>query len=360
MHRPIEMRIEASETRINSQPAARNLRHLQVLDGWRALSITLVLAGHLLPLGPKNWHINGMIAPTGMVIFFTLSGFLITRFLIKDGNVRNFLIRRVLRIVPLAWVGMTLALVLGGGTALQFAGNLFFYANLPPIFLLPAGGHFWSLCLEVQFYAMIALLVAVGRQPALMILPIACVAVTGVRIAHGNLADIVTLFRIDELLAGCILALIYEGKLGRSDLFRWAKNPIFIFVIFPAILFSNSPWGGPVNYARPYLSAWMIGASLYSAPAWMRALSAWRPTVYVAQTSYALYVFHGVYMASWLGSGDTLVKYAKRPLLFAVTWACAHFSTFYYERYWINLSHQLTKRQPDTGAADYSAMPSKL
>jgi peptidoglycan/LPS O-acetylase OafA/YrhL len=29
--------------------------HLPILDGWRALSILLVMAGHLLPLGPQSW-----------------------------------------------------------------------------------------------------------------------------------------------------------------------------------------------------------------------------------------------------------------------------------------------------------------
>lgn len=34
------------------------LQHLPLLDGWRALSITLVLAGHLLPIGPSGRQLN--------------------------------------------------------------------------------------------------------------------------------------------------------------------------------------------------------------------------------------------------------------------------------------------------------------
>ena len=97
----------------------------------------------------------------------------------------------------------------------------------------------------------------------------------------------------------------------------------------------------------------MIGASLYNAPRWLRALCEWRSVVYVAQTSYALYVFHGIFANSWLGSGDTLVKYAKRPLLFAATFACAHLSTFHYERRWNALARRLASRpaRADVGAA---------
>jgi len=56
------------------------------LDGWRAISILLVLAGHLFPLGPKAYLINESIAALGMAIFFTLSGFLITTTLLHRSH----------------------------------------------------------------------------------------------------------------------------------------------------------------------------------------------------------------------------------------------------------------------------------
>src|ERR1700759_971314 len=86
-----------------------NASRLSVLDGWRALSITLVLCGHLLPLGPKSWRLNETFAPMGMALFFTLSGFLITRLLLST-DVRSFLIRRFFRIIPLAWLTILIVL----------------------------------------------------------------------------------------------------------------------------------------------------------------------------------------------------------------------------------------------------------
>ncbi len=38
------------------------MQRIPILDGWRALSILLVLAGHLLPLGPHRWGLNGAVA----------------------------------------------------------------------------------------------------------------------------------------------------------------------------------------------------------------------------------------------------------------------------------------------------------
>src|SRR3954447_9467392 len=78
--------------------SGRAAHRFAMLDGWRALSITLVLAAHLLPLGPKSLHLNDAVAPMGMVVFFTLSGFLVPRFLAAEpGSVRTFVIRRFFR-----------------------------------------------------------------------------------------------------------------------------------------------------------------------------------------------------------------------------------------------------------------------
>ncbi len=322
--------------------ATAPLQHLPLLDGWRALSIALVLAGHLLPIGPRGWQLNAPAAATGMVMFFTLSGFLITRFLIEDGDIRRFLIRRLLRIVPLGWLGMLLAFaVAGGANTGEIFGNFLFVANLPPDALVAPGAHFWSLCLEVQFYLSIALLVVIGGKRALMIIPIASLTITCARIYWHEPMSIVTWFRADEILAGATSALIYENWLGER-VRRLIARPS-IFLLLPLLFASADLRTGFLPYLRPYICALMIGASLYNAPRWLRAICEWRSVVYVAQTSYALYVFHGIFANSWLGSGDTLVKYAKRPLLLAATFACAHLSTFHYERRWNALAKRLAR-----------------
>ncbi|MGZ3254605.1 MAG: acyltransferase family protein, partial [Burkholderiaceae bacterium] len=135
--------------------------HLAVLDGWRGLSILLVLAAHLLPLGPKLWQLNVSVGILGMVFFFILSGFLITSFLIKEQNIPNFLIRRFCRVVPLAWLYLAIALAISGESIYAWIAHYLFYANLPPKELIPLTGHLWSLCVEIQFYVGIALLVTV-------------------------------------------------------------------------------------------------------------------------------------------------------------------------------------------------------
>ena len=148
---------------------ADKAERLSILDGWRAVSILSVLAAHLLPLNALVPHSNEAAGLFGMAVFFTLSGFLITRFLIERPDPRAFIIRRAFRILPLAWVGVLAAFLIdgGNGTLAQLTANLLFYANLPPIPLFDSGAHLWSLNVEVQFYVMIALAVAMIGKNAL-------------------------------------------------------------------------------------------------------------------------------------------------------------------------------------------------
>lgn len=315
---------------------------ISILDGWRALSILAVLAGHLLPLGPRSWELNGAVAASGMAIFFTLSGFLITRLLLADPRVPQFLIRRLFRIVPLAWIAMLVLVIATQADATTALANFAFFANLPPAQLMHGGEHLWSLCVEVQFYLAAALIVTIGSRKALLLLPAFMIAITCLRIFQGVQISIITWQRVDEILAGATIALLYHH--GWLQKFGRAVPGVLALLLLPIIVLSGHSASGPLMYARPYVTATAVGLSIVSAPHFMRELFTSRPAVYVAATSYALYVFHGMLSATWLGSGDALVKYAKRPLLIAATFALAHLSTFAFEARMIALGKTLAKR----------------
>jgi peptidoglycan/LPS O-acetylase OafA/YrhL len=316
---------------------------IQILDGWRALSILLVLAGHLLPLGPKSWNANWSAAATGMVLFFTLSGFLITRFLLARADVLDFLLRRSFRILPLAWLTIVVLTLVGGADLTTFLANFLFVANLPPPQLLEGGGHLWSLCVEMQFYVAVALLVGFFGRRGLYILPLICVAATMLRVWTGTYINIVTWLRVDEILAGATLALAYT----RFGEMKWPRRlPSVTPIILLALLFASAhPATGALNYFRPYISAAVVGTSFFVCPPHMYRLFTSRAALYVAQTSYAVYVVHGVLGSTWLGTGDTLVRYLKRPLLILTTFLAAHISTFYFEHAMIDLGKRLGRRR---------------
>lgn len=310
------------------------------LDGWRGLSIVLVLLGHLFPMGPKSWQMNAAIAGSGMAMFFILSGFLITSILLTDQNIKHFIIRRFLRIVPLAWLVMLISLFLQNSPIQLYLPHLFFYANWPPMSLTGPTGHLWSLCVEMQFYIGIALLILFFKK-AFWLLPIMAIMVTAYRCINGAEMAINTYYRVDEILAGCTLALIYNvGTDKLKELIR-QLNPLYII---PFLLLSAHPDSGWFNYLRPYIAMLMIGSTLMNTKQkWLDIYLSNKTLIYIASISYALYVIHGGLSSTWLGEGETTDKYLKRPLLLGITFVLAHFSTFYFEKYWITLGKKFTQ-----------------
>jgi peptidoglycan/LPS O-acetylase OafA/YrhL len=316
--------------------------HLRVLDGWRGLSILAVLAAHLMPLGPNVWQLNVAAGILGMALFFCLSGFLITNFLLRHSSILDFLIRRLCRILPLAWVALPVGLWLAHAGADRYLPHFLFYGNWPPFLLTPVTGHFWSLCVEMQFYAGIALLFAIGGRRALKLLPFACLCVTALRIHDGKYDSIETYYRLDEILSGATLALVYSGEFGKRA--KHALTFVNPWVALMLLLASTHVATRFVDYGRPYFAAALVGASLSRSAFPFAALLRGRVLAYIAEVSYALYIVHPLLADTWLGAGTTLVKYAKRPLLFLTIFGVAHVSTFHYENRWIAFGKRLAAK----------------
>lgn len=233
------------------------------LDGLRALAFLMVFFQHYLS-APWGW--------TGVDVFFVLSGFLITGILFDTRNdphrIRNFYVRRTLRIFPLYYGVMLFILAL---TPLvhwkitwawmvwpAYLGNYarFFhpYKYLSPLQMLadfqPTGtlaghhiklflGHFWSLCVEEQFYLFWPWMVFGVRDRkrlawlCALSLPV-CLALRIVArhllphwTLHNEILYRVTPFRLDALLLGGLLALLLRGP-HRDRYLRLARR------LFPA------------------------------------------------------------------------------------------------------------------------------
>ena len=319
-------------------------RHLVALDGWRGASIVFVLLAHLAPLG--EWG-NLSIGILGMVIFFTLSGFLITSQLLRpDATTGAFLVRRIFRVVPLAWLYLSIVFLFQQESMRSLLAHYLFYANLPPPDIRLATDHLWSLCVEVQFYVGVAILFAFFGARALLLLPLLGIIVTCARIGHGAVESSVTWFRLDEILAGCSLALAYHGRLGAPGrqlvamMGRLPPVPMAILLGATCVCgLGTSDW---VGYLRPYVAALTIGATLMQADSRLVKWLNQRWLLWLAPISYAIYVVHFGLIHTWLGSGDTMERYAKRPLLLFVVLAIAWMSTRYFERPLIAIGKRLS------------------
>jgi len=318
-----------------------------VLDGWRGVSILLILAAHLFPLGPKAWELNVATGILGMVFFFVLSGFLVTHFLLTRYGLVDFLIRRFFRILPLVWLYMTLMFLMSPVTLEVWLAHFMFYGNYPPEKFIATTPHIWSLCVEVHFYIGIAVLVGLFNKRGLMLIPVLLIAFTLLRVVNGAHYSIITHFRIDEILAGAMLALIYNGKV--SSAFRILVSHASFTVTFVLLLISCHPDSGFLCYLRPYFAAILVGTTLFNQSTFVAGLLQNKVLFYIATISFALYVIHPFLMTTWLGTGGDLEKYAKRPLLLALLFLSAHLSTFYYEQKWISLGKWISlKLRPGT------------
>ncbi len=133
---------------------------IPTLDGLRAVAILLVLVSHVLQ-GNKQIAALGHM---GVLIFFALSGYLITSRLLDEYrstgriSLRNFYLRRAFRILPpaLVYLGIlailsALGLVVCSESVIRSA--VFFYTNYIDVGHTGwRAGHFWSLSVEEHFY----------------------------------------------------------------------------------------------------------------------------------------------------------------------------------------------------------------
>jgi len=139
--------------------------HLKGLNGLRAIAAISVVIAHIQLRGFQfNDRWPRWLGTYSVTIFFTLSGFLITYLLLtekkKSGiSIRNFYMRRILRIWPLYFAYLFIAIIIiyvqtPGKLPGSLPFYLFFAANVPNILSasLPYLGHYWSLGVEEQFY----------------------------------------------------------------------------------------------------------------------------------------------------------------------------------------------------------------
>lgn len=313
--------------------ARTGLAHLGDLDGFRGLSILAVLAAHMLPLGPSSLQINSMSGVMGMSIFFTLSGFLIVRFLHERPDPRVFFIRRIARIAPLLFVvSVAYALILEGRPDTFLAANLYLL-NYWHAATSAATSPLWSLCVEMHFYLAIGLSVAFfGRRGLWAILPAAAV-VTVLRIHDQQFANIMTHYRVDEILTGGMLALAWLHRDDPRMARVWAVLPTLFWPAFLLWLAASHPAFAPLGPARSYLAALLIGSVLAMDGGWQKHLLSMRALAYLAAISFALYVIHSPFRHGWFDAGSDMERYLfKRPLAFAAIFALAHLSTHRLEK----------------------------
>jgi len=200
-------------------------KYLPELDGLRGLAILAVVLYHCNPRLQGTWIYYGSLwGWAGVILFFTLSGFLITSILLttrdKPRYFHNFHARRALRI----WPVYILLLIVVYLNAPWFIGPsvweaiktapwlayLFCVQNLFHLTLPPAIGPTWALAIEEQYYFVWAPLVRVLRRPWMLVATMAVTLVASPLVRHANLhwmTSTNTLIHLDGIAWGSLLAI---------------------------------------------------------------------------------------------------------------------------------------------------------
>ncbi|QXC60893.1 acyltransferase [Aquihabitans sp. G128] len=283
------------------------------------MAVAAVLAFH----GGFGWASGGYL---GVSVFFTLSGFLITRLLLAEHertgriDLVRFATRRARRLLPASCAcvaAILLATQLGAfdevanlrrdlfGAVSQLANWAQLTSGRSYAEIFAAGAspveHFWSLAIEEQFYLVWPLafaLVWARRSPAVRLrLAVAAFALLAVvpavvaRVWSADAAYLSTPARLAELFAGVVLAMVLQHRQVPAWLAWVAPAALVVFVALTVLTPSGHGWayqGGLPLFAL--LSAALVAGLQVDGPA--QRLLARRPLVAVGAVSYGLYVFH--------------------------------------------------------------------
>jgi len=343
------------------------VKHWRALDGVRGVAVLLVVAYHLgLPHSSRGGTI-------GVLMFFVLSGFLITTLLLREcdstGTVRFswFYARRALRLLPALAVFVPAVVLycvatgrsgptIGSAPAVALYGANWVRA-VRGFDTLGLFEHTWSLSVEEQFYLVWpAVVVLAGvlvprRRRASAVLAACLVGIVvsfAWRLALWNAADPAgsaarlyngTDTAADQLLIGCALGagLVVAAAPVRERIGRWCAPLAPVAIAFLLWIAMFRPGGASAANNHLYLTwgqtafalaaAVVVGACVLAPSSPVPRVLAIRPLVGIGRVSYGLYLWHypvTVVVAERLSGASELARWsfvvAASAALTAASW----------------------------------------
>jgi len=343
-----------------SRSKSANSSHLPSLDGLRAISIALVLLGHLS--GTRGFlKLNlgiGDYAHLGVVVFFVISGFLITRLMLleleKRGSVSLWLFyaRRALRLFPAAYTFIACVCLLWWAGIAHLQATDIWHAVTYTMNYLPGRswsvGHLWSLSVEEQFYLLWPCTFVLLRTRragwiaagVILFAPIARSA-AWLFFRHTPYYDLEMFPMVaDSLAMGCLLAMA-GGWLETKSWYLRLFRPAYSVGLVALVLLINRYEGYTVvgvfgtSVVNASLAV-LVHRSVYCSRDWMGRVLNWRPIAFVGLLSYSLYLWQQIFLNRNSGAW---VNAFPQNLFFAI--AAALGSYFLLEKPFLRLRHRL-------------------
>lgn len=373
-----------------------NRQHIDALDGLRAMAILLVLMSHFTPTHNSNQGLGGLffkvadIGWSGVDLFFVLSGFLITGILLKGKGeakpIGHYLMRRILRILPayyLALLCVFLFVPLATGAypippiSVQ-APYWLYLANMTQASYQSLAGvvgmsHFWSLAVEMQFYAIWPIVIyrlstaaAIKACIAALVLALAARTAAVWMDAHWTVTFGWLPLRMDGLVVGSLAALaVHAGvqyRRVRPILLAIAAAGFAIVAMVAWHDMASAIYKGreypilwlALRVALPSVLALFFGALLWISlqPNRLAALLGSPLLAPLARYSYGIYIIHFLLepwlvktlgpdvLRAWVG-GQDLPVYLYFLLASSVTFVLAMLSYHLFEVRFLRLKSRL-------------------
>jgi len=308
--------------------------HLASLDGLRAFSILLVFLCH--GAGGRGYEneLTGYAGYLGVMIFFVISGTLITWLMLREKeetgalSLYNFYVRRALRILPLFWLLLLCVTALRSFHLISIPGwdifRAFTFTHDYPFHLHGQDYswwlvHTWSLSVEEQFYLLWPTLFALLPRKKSM-------ALAGIIAFSGPLLLIANHFllpslrghegfmfhtRVDGLMMGCFAAYLLDSPRWRERIQNIPVGPvllassIFVLAVAPyaqSCFPQHSVARDLVTLVLPTLSAVAIACAILTLVAGkagiMHALCNQPAAVHIGKLSYSLYIWQQLFLSS--------------------------------------------------------------
>lgn len=313
--------------------------HMPQLDGLRTLAVAGVMVFH--------WNLSTsagfLFGYAGVQLFFVLSGFLITGILLRCRDtdlrfaLRAFYIRRFLRIFPLYYavvIGVALLDVPHARDMLPY--HLTYTSNITAFWReewFGSTSHFWTLCVEEQFYVVWPWVVLLAPQRALVPLFAAIIAASAVSreilMATNAFGGLLTTSNMDALVAGALLAVLPASQSRLVGRIGFAVGaPLLIggwwFDFHPAIR------SGCIAVA-----VWLVQSASAGFRGPLGRMLELPPMLWLGKMAYGLYVFHNFapLAVDWLiQSGVPGLWRARIPANALVTVAMSAASWYGFEK----------------------------
>lgn len=327
--------------------------YIKALDGIRFLAVSLVLADH--------WSGDQMGFPAsylGVCMFFVLSGFLITRILLKAKekdaelerghgfSLKQFYIRRTIRIFPLYYAVLAVLILLRVPPVREKIFWLASYMTNNYIAYqsnwLGSVDHLWSLAVEEQFYIFFPFLI--------MFIPLRrLLGAFGTMVVLAVLLRLVLFVYADTwiapyvLMPACLDAFGLGAALGYGVYYhfdkveKWFSKPgllLSCLAIYALTVIGIKMTGGGhpfmavvmLRLSESIFSVALIGYLIAAPNALLTRFNELSIPVYIGKISYGIYIFHNfIYNEYHPIIGSPIVKFihklgASQSALWSSVW----------------------------------------